>query len=76
MLAALSRCSERTLKAPLHYSQNTSVMLSVMRDDTEVTLKRDPKTDGLRRATQKANMRCVSVMKRLKAADATCREVR
>ena len=26
--------------------------------DTEVTLKRDPKTDGLRRATQKANMNC------------------
>ncbi len=26
--------------------------------DTEVTLKRDPKTDGLRRATQKADMKC------------------
>ena len=24
-----------------------------MTDDTEVTLKRDPKTDGLQRATQK-----------------------
>ena len=28
-----------------------------VKDDTEVTLKRNPKTDGLRRATQKANMR-------------------
>ena len=27
-------------------------------DDTEVTLKRNPKTDGPRRATQKANMKC------------------
>ena len=27
-------------------------------DDTEVTLKRNPKTDGLRRATQKADMKC------------------
>ncbi len=27
-------------------------------DDTEVTLKRNPKTEGLRRATQKANMKC------------------
>ena len=26
--------------------------------DTEVTLKRDPKTDGLRRATQKAELKC------------------
>ena len=30
----------------------------LMMDDTEVTLKRNPKTDGLRRATQKANVRC------------------
>ena len=28
------------------------------RDDTEVTLKRNPAVDGLRRATQKANEIC------------------
>ncbi len=27
------------------------------KDDTEVTLKRNPKTDGPRRATQRTNMR-------------------
>ena len=30
----------------------------IVEGDTEVTLKRDPKTDGLRRATQKAELKC------------------
>ena len=33
-------------------------MSAMEEDDTTVTLERNPKTDGLRRATLKADMRC------------------
>ncbi len=36
-------------------------------DDTEVTLKRNPKTDGLRRATQKAHETAVLIIPALLA---------
>ena len=66
------KCRELTRKAEifffvgmLKYMMLCLVCLSVISacvacdgGDTEVTLKRDPKTDGLRRATQKANVKC------------------
>ena len=42
------------------------------RDDTEVTLKRNPKTDGPRRATKKADMKCTERQKYAIDSHSTC----
>ena len=48
--------SVNTAVHPKDRKYNVYVTLT-LRDDTEVTLERNPKTDGLRRATPKAYMR-------------------
>ncbi len=39
-------------------NEQTDIGQEEEEDDTEVTLKRNPKTDGPRRATQRTHMRC------------------
>ena len=51
-----SGLSVNTAVHPKDRKYNVYVTLT-LRDDTEVTLERNPKTDGLRRATPKAYMR-------------------